>query len=478
MIENIYNNLQIPKKGTPEYNEYLEYLKERGKKIKEKKWGELSLALSEKYGEEYAAPIVKELRELQSMFTERNAIWMANLYDPKIGGFYCSNSARDNDEFLPDIETTYVVSCFMESSGMSEMYGNNWVNALPDWLKKKIGDYVYSCQDEDGFFYNIQWPKKFILEEAAIRQPRVTRDLGAALYVLKKLGITPRYSTEIKKEKSDKKSDEPRLLSQFDSPEAFREYMRKIEEEIAPMDADQRAARFYYYGNMFQSITAHLNADEQIKKIFIDFLEKYQNEKTGMWSDVLVYNATNGLHKIADIANKIGYKLRYVDEMVDTVMALISKTAEEYPVAGGVYIYNAWSCLSYIYENILRFGDGSEEERLAKKEAIKKRVLKNAPTLIRVAAEQLKVFEREDGSFSYGHKSYGTATGCPLRIAGLVEGDIGGNVLSINAVRRSILAALELSDYMVPIFSEYERVLFMNIVEKLNFTAENDRGDI
>ena len=473
-MDNVTNpDMIIPDKNSPEY---LNYLKERGEKIKEKKWGELSLALSEKYGEEYAAPIVKELRELQGMFTERNAIWMANLYDPKIGGWYWSNSARDNDGFLPDIEDTYTVMCFLESSGMSEMYGGKWENALPDWLKKKVGDYIYNLQDEDGFFYNIQWPKPFIFEDPLRRQPRITRDLGSAKYILRKLGITPKYSTEPKRE--EKKEQTPHMLTQFDSPEAFREYMRKIEEEIAPMDADQRAARFYYYGNMFQSITAHLNADEQIKKIFIDFLEKYQNEKTGMWSDVLVYNATNGLHKIADIANKIGYKLRYVDEMVDTVMALISKTAEEYPVAGGVYIYNAWSCLSYIYENILRFGDGSEEERLAKKEAIKKRILKNAPALIKVAAEQLKVFEREDGSFSYGHKSYGTATGCPLRIAGLVEGDIGGNVLSINAVRRSILAALELSDYMVPIFSEYERVLFMNIVEKLNSTAENGRGDV
>ena len=474
MIENIYSNLQIPEKGTPEYNEYLKYLKERGEKIREKKWEALSLALSEKYGEEYAAPIVKELRALQSMFTERNAVWMANLYDPKIGGFYCSNSARDNDEFLPDIETTYVVSCFMESSGMSEMYGNNWVNALPDWLKEKIGNYIYGCQNEDGFFYNIQWPRDFILQEAALRQPRVTRDAGAAMYVLKRLGITPKYETEQKVEKKDK-DDEPRLLSQFDSPEAFREYMKGIEDVISPLDDEGRAERFYYYGNMFQSLTVYLNRDEEIKKIFIDFLEKYQSKKTGVWSEVMCYHATNGLLKIASIANKIGYRLRYVDEMLTTVMALISKTVEEYPVAGGVYIVNAWTCLRLIYENILTYGDGSEQERRAKKAAIKARVLENAPELIKIASGQLKMFRRADGSFSYGHKSYATALSCPLRIGGLEEGDIGGNVLAVNGVRRSILAALDLSDYMVPIFSEYERHLFVSIVENLNENYENER---
>ena len=451
-----------------------EYLKERGEKIKEGKWQALKNALLKECSEELAEPIVRELKAMQSMFTTENATWMANLYDPKIGGFYCSNSARDNEGFLPDIETTYLVSCFMESSGMSEMYGNNWVKALPDWLKEKIGNYIYNCQNEDGFFYNIQWPRDFILAEAALRQPRVTRDAGAAMYVLKRLGITPKYETEQKVEKKDK-DNEPRLLSQFDSPEAFREYMKGIEDVISPLDAEGRAERFYYYGNMFQSLTVYLNRDEEIKKIFIDFLEKYQSKKTGVWSEVMCYHATNGLLKIASIANKIGYRLRYVDEMLTTVMALISKTVEEYPVAGGVYIVNAWTCLRLIYENILTYGDGSEQERRAKKAAIKARVLENAPELIKIASGQLKMFRRADGSFSYGHKSYATALSCPLRIGGLEEGDIGGNVLAVNGVRRSILAALDLSDYMVPIFSEYERHLFVSIIENLNENYENER---
>ena len=473
MKQNENLTVDVPEKNTPEY---MEYLKERGEKIREEKWQALKNALLKECTEELAEPIVRELKAMQSMFTTENAIWMAKLYDPKIGGFYCSNSARDNEEFLPDIETTYLVACFAESSGMSEMYGNSWVKALPDWLKQKIGDYISGCQNEDGFFYNIQWPRDFILAEAALRQPRVTRDSGAAMYVLKKLGITPKYQTEQKIEKKEN-GDEPRLLSQFESPEAFREYMKGIEDVISPLDAEGRAERFYYYGNMFQSLPVYLNRDEEIKKIFIDFLEKYQSPETGVWSEVMCYHATNGLLKIASIANKIGYRLRYVDEMLTTVMALISKTAEEYPVSGGVYIVNAWTCLRLIYENILEYGDGSMEERQAKKDAIKARVLANAPNLIKIASEQLKVFRREDGSFSYGHKSYATALSCPLRIGGIVEGDIGGNVLAVNGVRRSILSALELGDYMVPIFSEYERHLFVSIVEELNENYENSKKE-
>jgi len=155
---------------------------------------------------------------------------------------------------------------------------------------------------------------------------------------------------------------------------------------------------------------------------------------------------------------------------VETVMEIINRDVEKYPAEGGVYIVNAWTALRLIYENILKYGEGSEEERAAKKASIKKRIFDNAPKLIKTAREQIAGFKREDGSFSYGRKGYsgGVSQGCPVCVAGVVEGDMNGNVLAVNGVRRAILSALELSDYMVPIFSEYERVLFMDILEKLN----------
>ena len=471
-METVTNrDANAPDKNSPEY---LEYLKERGEKIKNEKWEALTDAFAKECPRERAEEIVSKLRALQGMFSSRNAVWLARLYDPKIGGWYWSNSARDNDEFLPDIEDTYTALCFIGSSGMSEMYGGDWVKAIPDWLKKKVGDYISGCQNEDGFFYNIQWPKEFISEDPARRQPRVMRDVGSAQYVLKKLGITPKYSTEQKKEEKEKKDDAPRMLSQFESVENFKEYMQKIEDEILAIDdANNRAAKYYYYGNMFQSVTSYLNNNEEMKKIFIDFLERHQNPETGLWADIVCYHATNALHKIADVANKIGYKLRYIDKMVDTVMKIIAITPEEIPAAGGVYIYNAWSCFPYIYENILTLGDGTDEERIEKKKSIKSRILDNAPALIENAARQLEGFAREDGSFSYGRKGGGgTAQGCPICLPGILEGDMNGNVIAVNAVRRHILKALEVGEYEVPVFTEYERVLFMNILEELNSSAD------
>ena len=50
--------------------------------------------------------VAEAMKELQSLFTDGLPVWFANLWDDGIGGFYYSNSARDNEGFLPDIEST------------------------------------------------------------------------------------------------------------------------------------------------------------------------------------------------------------------------------------------------------------------------------------------------------------------------------------------------------------------------------------
>ena len=55
--------------------------------------------LQEKYFAEAEKTIGKEatdeLRELYRIYDERYYIWIAGLWEPEIGGFYFSNSARD-----------------------------------------------------------------------------------------------------------------------------------------------------------------------------------------------------------------------------------------------------------------------------------------------------------------------------------------------------------------------------------------------
>ena len=46
------------------------------------------------------------LRKLYDLYGKSLLDWLASLYDPETGFFYYAGSARDNDGFLPDCEST------------------------------------------------------------------------------------------------------------------------------------------------------------------------------------------------------------------------------------------------------------------------------------------------------------------------------------------------------------------------------------
>ena len=456
-----------------------EHLEKRGDKIIADKW----MAVEEALGEEYGASIVKELKTLYGLFNDDKVVsWFANLYDPAVGGWYWSNSARDNEGYLPSIEETYTMLYLVEDTGMAEAYDNDWSKAMPSWLLEQVGDFVYNLQDENGFFYHPQWPKEYI--EANDLQSRITRDVGSANNILTKLGITPKYaiptaskvdlsgrlgqSTVAAVSKVIAASDE--MLSQYESVENFAEYLAGIDAELATTtNPDDWAYKFYEYGNKFQSTTKYINKNPELKKMLIAFFDKHQNPKTGLWSEIVCYNATNGLHKIAHVYNSVGAELKYVDQMVLTVTEILCWDPETHPAGAGVYIYNAWSCYPYIYNNLRKYGSGTPQQNEAKCLEIKSKVLELAPSMIRGTFNQLLGFLRDDGSFSYSRSgNQSTAQGCPISVPGTVEGDVNGHSCSTTAMSQNIFAALELSEYEVPYFTEAERVKFVRILNELD----------
>ena len=76
---------------------------------------------------------VKELKELYSIFEPEFATWLGSLYDKEIGGFYFSVSGRDNEGFLPDVESTYQAVNTLASIGFIDK-----ATDLPDEMKNKI----------------------------------------------------------------------------------------------------------------------------------------------------------------------------------------------------------------------------------------------------------------------------------------------------------------------------------------------------
>lgn len=485
-----------------------QFLKDRGEQVKADQWEELRAQLPA----EYADDIIASLQSLYALYDIDMVRWLANLYDPQVvivdsqgnpvpeynqegnviygGGWYHSNSGRDNEGFLPDIENTYVALSFVSSTGMAEMFNDDWVAAMPDWLKTQVGLWFQNLQDPDTFFYHPQWPKEFINSRGL--QSRITRDRGSAKNVLRMLGYEQLYPEAVATSNpglpgklngsgsvvaASKVVATAEMLWQYQSAENFREYLDGFEKEIASYnDPNAKASRFYYYGNLFQSTTTYINANPEIKKMLIAFFNKHQNPENGTWAEELGFSATNGIHKIGAVYNAIGAKMNYIDKMVESVIEIVGWTVDEKPVNTAVDLYNAWSCFPYIYTNVRKNYDDGEEFI----KNVKDRVMSSAADLIMIARNQIAGFRRPDGSYGYNRTgSCTTAQGAPVAMAGVNEGDVNGNAIASLNVIEYIIYALELGDYMPNMFTEYERMEFVHILNNLGpvIKYEEELGD-
>ena len=112
------------------------------------------------------------LLRLNLLVGEEQLDYFYELYDPKTGGFYYSISSRDSEEMTPFSEGTCFVQEALLAGGME----------LPDWYKKKVGEWILGHQDEsDGFFYEDLWGK-------ITSGPRLNRDLMYSKSILKRCG--------------------------------------------------------------------------------------------------------------------------------------------------------------------------------------------------------------------------------------------------------------------------------------------------
>ena len=55
-------------------------------------------------GDEQARRIVDAFKVFYTMFTDDLVKWYAGLYDPYLGGYYCTMSGKENEGYLPMFE--------------------------------------------------------------------------------------------------------------------------------------------------------------------------------------------------------------------------------------------------------------------------------------------------------------------------------------------------------------------------------------
>ena len=187
------NSSLLLKKGTVAARTFdpIEYQESLDEIEQERKWASFIDKVSDLT--DNAEEIAKSIKNYyDTVCTDDVISWFANLYDPAIGGYYYSNSARDNEGFLPDAESTSQALGVWQSSGMANINGGSLIGTIPEWMRLQIIAFLKGLQDpKTGFFYHPQWTKA----EVDSHLNRRARDLSKSVSALKSLGSAPTYDT-------------------------------------------------------------------------------------------------------------------------------------------------------------------------------------------------------------------------------------------------------------------------------------------
>ncbi len=406
----------------------------------EMKWN----ALAERIGPKHGDDIVEAMKELYGVFDSGIVEWMASLYDPEHGAWYYSKSAQATDGYLPNAESTLGATGYLVEMGATD--GRPVDEVLPEWLKKKIGAFIYNLQDHDGYFYHPQWGKD-------ISHLKKSRDLGTCKRLLRTMGnIEPKYPIPTDLKKGDEYD-----ISQ--APERF----RSVENYMKYLNGLDFVNRGYNCGSEMSSQVGEVESygkmlGVDLMAITLDHISSFEREDTGLWHTEKTYYATNGMQKISKMYNWFNRKIPYVYKALDSTMEIIMK---DDPVGASVDVYNPWHAVGSLVQNIKNVYKVSESEFAD----IIDKVYTWAPAAIRKSAEKMKVFKKPDGGMSYlVETSCPTDQRAPAAVSGSVEGDVNGTGCA-TAIIPSIYNGLDLNEYKVPLYTRADWEKFMSIVE-------------
>ena len=349
--------------------------------------------------------------ELQSLYTDGIYKWYAGLWEKEIGGFYYSESARDNEGFLPDIESTAQLLGYVEELGLVPELIN-----LPEGMKKKIIAFLQGLQDkDDGYFYHPQWGK-------GVNESRKARDMNNAVVTLKKLGTAPLYPTAV--ERIEKATLENRAS---DENSTVPEFLRSKEALVEYLNSFKINENSYTAGHKTTCISGQVKA-AGLADVCGEFLDSTQHDN-GLWEEELTYRASNGLMKISCAYSNLGRPFPNLQRAFDSAIDI---AVGDIPVTAIVDVFNPPYTLLNLLENMKLVGD---EENYIK---AKKRLRERGAELLRATKRKVEVFAKPDGSFSYLPKaSCPTSQGCKASL-GVDEGDVNATSLALGSRKRTL----------------------------------------
>lgn len=468
------------------------------------------------------------LRELAAYYEgDKIAGWVANLYDPERGGFYYSISARDNEPFRPDLESTNQALGIMGSGGG----GFNRNTDLSEKIKADIINFVKTKQSaKDGYFYHPQWPQ----DKALLQTDRYGRDMDWAVNLLGTITLDtdgdgvqekqyPNYCVLASKCEKHENTDErcqfpvteldaitataaasganltgavgsgvtfavSRLRTatasviatatvsdhpDYSSREAFKAWL------YAYNDEESLRARS---GNA-HNLAALQNeiASKGMNDIVLDQLDEFQAKlfaeqdasgvtPTGCWQETADYQSVWGMYKyITTFYNDatVGRALNpiYIPYMVRTAITVIKS-----PLPSNKHmndVMNQWTCIGEMITNTRRHNPDVTEE-------IFEILREDAVGIIDKTIEKITPFKVSDGSIGYSPtgNSLPTIYGVPISL-GMVEGDTNAVNLCLS-IYGTIFACMGYTK--VPIMTRSDVEIFIDQIHKVEPIEKIERN--
>lgn len=371
-----------------------------------------------------------------SIYSDRIYEWLAGLWDKETGGFYYSNSARDNDPYFPDIESTSQAFNFLHSEGIVDRF-----DGFPAAMKDKAVKFIALCQDpEDGYFYHKGWGKN-------ISTSRRTRDMSKGLSVISGFGGSPLYPTAYERistaaQTGTANAQNTTVPEHLRSKEALQKYLDELDlNGLTTKGASYRCGSLI--GQQFAEIKAAGLGD-----FCIDYLNAKQYEN-GLWENELTYNSANGLMKLSGAYCAMKRELPHIEEAFHAALEIAILDTQ---VSGLVDVYNPPFIMLNLFSLMEALGQNDVLERC------QKHLLEKAPEMLESARKKVLLFSEPDGAFSYciGHPAP-YSQGQPVCVPNLPESDVNANSLAQGA-RTMTLKALGIVN--APLFGKADAKRF------------------
>ncbi len=440
--------------------------------------------------EELANAIVKELKGLYSTYNKDYSIvnWVANLYDPMTGGFYYSPSARDNQGYLPDLEST------SEALGIVEAILTGYLGTMNDYFGEEVGakfiSFAKDMQDENGYFYHPQWSRSDIDKNIDKR----TRDVLNALNVLELFGATPTYSipggannestvtpvssltaplslsrTTAVISLAAAVSEEVYIPPHMKSEATFKSYLAGLDIQNDTVDVCEELYGDIELIKIVDEIYEEKGVDCHLTKTLSNYLSQYQNRVSGLWSNksAVTYAEAGEISSVIRLYDAMGIAVPRNGDIITTMIRILE--SDDVP-ANISEIASVWTSLCAVVNNILSCSDKEEMEDVKYRLSS---LYSDFDGVLKMTKAKLSYFQRDDGSFSTTPEgSAAESGGMPVAIPGMQEGDMNATLLAVKNIWLSVFGSLDIGS--VPIFWASDRMMFQKTRLDMGIIIKNE----